>query len=285
MIRKFFVHLKRGTEYLNYGRPIIRRWGEGALRRSYERGQREFHILDIGCGHGTDLQNISDAGSAFLAGKAIHLHGIENHPPYVRECRERGIRTYSLDVEHDIYPLPDAKCDVVIANQVIEHTKEIFWVFSEAVRVLKPGGVFIVGVPNLASLHNRLLLLCGLQPTAQQSLSAHVRTFTKNDLKRFAETGGYLRCRESAGANFYPFPAWIAPLLSGLFPGMAWGLFMLFERMDTGGDFLDCLFEGEPLETPYYGGPLNPPVHNRAKVRIQKKSSNASTRNRNKKTG
>lgn len=63
-----------------------------------------------------------------------------------------------LNIERDPLPFADESVDIFMANQVLEHCKEIFWIFSEVSRCLKPGGCFIIGVPNLAALHNRLLL-------------------------------------------------------------------------------------------------------------------------------
>ena len=69
-----------------------------------------------------------------------------------------------------------------MANQILEHTKEIFWILDQVSTVLKEGGHFLLGVPNLASLHNRLLLAFGRQPSPIQNNSAHVRGYTKPDV-------------------------------------------------------------------------------------------------------
>ncbi len=141
--------------------------------------------------------------------------------------------------------------DAVILNQVLEHTKEIFWIAHEATRVLKPGGSLIVGVPNLASLHNRALLLLGRQPTSIKTLSAHVRGFTKGDVLAFLEgvfPGGY-SLEGFGGSNFYPLPGVLARPMARMFPGMAWGIFFrLVKRRPYQGEFLRYL-ERHPLET------------------------------------
>ncbi len=267
MLRSFFVNLKKGTEYLNYGRHIIEKWGAEYYQSSVlsDSGSSECRILDIGCGHGTDLLNIKNAVSRLDHPKGdprIRLFGVENYPPYIRECSLAGIRIYSMDVERDPLPDEDAPFDIIISNQVLEHTKEIFWITSEAVRSLKTGGRLIIGVPNLASLHNRILLLFGQQPTCIQTYSAHVRGFTYRDFRDFAEKGGYLKLRRIAGSNFYPFPAWISRPLSALLPTFSWAVFFELERTGKQGSFLECL-EGDEniLETPYYGGPMNPVKH------------------------
>ncbi|MEA2101747.1 MAG: class I SAM-dependent methyltransferase, partial [Thermodesulfobacteriota bacterium] len=145
--------------------------------------------------------------------------------------------------------------DLVIANQILEHTKEIFWIFNEISRVLRIGGRMIIGVPNLASLHNRILLLLGRQPSPIKSTSAHVRGFTRSDLMRFMECwpGGY-RLIDFQGSNFYPFPSLIARPLARCLPTMAWGIFLLVEKTRAyDGAFVRFPVDHK-LETNFYLG-------------------------------
>jgi SAM-dependent methyltransferase len=112
-----------------------------------------------------------------------------------------------LQLNHS-FPFDDGSFDIIIANQILEHTIELFWIFHEITRVLKKGGgKLIIGVPNLASLHNRFLLSIGRQPTSIKSASAHIRGFTKPDMVCFVNTcwpGGY-KLVKWGGSNFYPF--------------------------------------------------------------------------------
>ncbi|HET6521155.1 MAG TPA: methionine biosynthesis protein MetW [Geminicoccaceae bacterium] len=211
----------------NYGRHLIRRFLADA--RPYRR------VLDIGAGGGDDL----------LAARAIEpaaaLQAVEVHPPNVALLESHGVAVSRLDIERDRLPAQDGGIDVVIANQILEHTKEVFWILHEITRVLPVGGRLIVGVPNLASLHNRLLLLTGRQPTPIKTASAHVRGFTRRDLLGFLDEvfpGGYA-LRGHGGSNFYPFPALIARPLARALPGLAWGLFLHLEkRREYDGAFL-----------------------------------------------
>ena len=155
---------------LNYGRHQVENFFSAIQRENYK------IVLDIGAGHGDDL---------FIArkyNKNAELHGVEVYPPYAEELKQAGVTVHALNIETDRLPFADEAINVIIANQILEHVKEIFSLLHEISRTLKIGGSLIIGVPNLASLHNRLLLLFGQQPSTIQNNSAHVRGYTKKDL-------------------------------------------------------------------------------------------------------
>ncbi|WP_219884784.1 methyltransferase domain-containing protein [Merismopedia glauca] len=60
-----------------------------------------------------------------------------------------GIEVISRNIENQVFPFADETIDFVIANQVIEHTKEIYWINHEIFRTLKVGGYLWLGVPNV----------------------------------------------------------------------------------------------------------------------------------------
>jgi len=240
------------TAHLNYGRERVLSWvREETAARPAGSATR---ILDLGAGVGADLQNFREG----CPGANLELHGVECHPGNAATARERGIAVYELDIERDPIPAPDGFFDVVVANQVVEHTKEIFWIFSEVSRMLRPGGICIVGVPNLAALHNRVLLLLGFQPSCIGVLSAHVRGFTRSGFREFAACDGYFRVEEVRGANFYPFPPALARPLARVFPGFSVCIFFRLRRTTKEGTFHQVL-DTRYFETPYYRGGSHPP--------------------------
>ena len=145
---------------------------------------------------------------------------------------------------------------MVISNQTLEHVKEIFWILHEISRTLKMGGHFIIGVPNLASMHNRLLLLLGKQPTCLQNASAHVRGYTRSDILKALTTvfpGGY-QLAGFGGSNFYPFPPVLAKPLAKVLPNGAATIFLLLRKVGRyGGEFLEYPVRTE-LQTNFYLG-------------------------------
>ena len=205
---------------LNYGRHLIENYLQTLSIASIDAA------LDIGAGHGDDLLLIR---KHYPSAK---LHAFEVYPPYQDQLTKHNIDVHSINIEHDVFPFPNQSIDVIIANQILEHVKEIFWIFHEASRILRVGGSFIIGVPNLASLHNRVLLAIGKQPTCIQNNSAHIRGYTKKDLLNLIQTGfpGGYSLERFGGSNFYPFPSNIAKLFAALLPNMAWGIFLLIKK-------------------------------------------------------
>jgi len=228
---------------LNYGRHHVERFLRGAA--PYRK------VLDIGAGHGDDL----------LMARSVHpsaqLIGVEPYAPYVKELEQKGIEVHSLNIERDRFPFAEGELDVIMANQILEHTKEVFWIFDQISRALKVGGHLLIGVPNLAALHNRILLAIGRQPSPLKNNSAHVRGFTKGDMIRLLDTGfpGGYALKGFGGSNFYPFPPILARPLAAALPSMAWGIFFDFQKTQPyDGSYLRYPI-AEQLETNFYVGP------------------------------
>jgi len=231
--------------HLNYGRHHIKRFLNEAA--PYRR------VLDIGAGLGADLMIAREVAPD------AELLALEVWPPYIEKLEAASVKTFQFDLERDRFPFEDGTLDIVIANQIIEHVKEVFWIFHEISRTLRVGGRLVLGVPNLASLHSRIMLMAGLQPSAIKSASAHVRGWTKRDLIRLVEScfpGGYA-VRGYGGANFYPFPPPLAKPLAAALPNMAWAIFFSLEKVkEYDGGF--TRYPGEHnLETPFYVGPAD----------------------------
>ncbi len=249
---QIFYKMKHGTEYLNYGRDIITGYCRRCRERSVTEEGNPFKILDLGAGHGTDLINCRE--NIVGGGKnSVELWALESYPPNVTLLRQQGIKVRQFNIERERFPFENESIDFVIMNQILEHTKEIFWIFSEISRILKKGGGCIVGVPNLASLHNRIALLFGNQPTSVRALGPHVRGFTKKDFIDFVETDGYFKVECFAGSNFYPFPPKVSHVLASLFPSQAVSIFWGIRRTEKGDCFIKVL-DSRFYETPYYRG-------------------------------
>mgnify|MGYP003440257436 CR=1 FL=1 len=248
-IKSFLFKLKEGTEEENYGRENI-----AIIARDYANSRNKddkLVIIDLGAGYGTDLLNIKEK----IGSRVVRYEAVENWEPYRKELSSKGIKSYSLDIERDKLPFKDSSVDIVVANQIIEHTKEIFWIFNEIHRVLKPGGKAIIGVPNIASFHNRVAMIFGLQPTSIELYSAHVRGITAGSFRRFIEKNKYFELSKVQGANFYPFSSRIARILAKIFPKASVGITLTITKTSKKGQFINIL-DGAGFETPFYVGTI-----------------------------
>lgn len=252
-LRQTLARYKNKNVDLIFGRDIIANWVcEYGMKKN---SGQILRILDFGCGGGTDLINIRE--NLVKAGKAfdlIELYGVECYGPTILEAESKGIKVSNINIEKDSYPFENSFFDVVLSNQTIEHTKEIFWIFSEVSRVLKPGGLLVTGVPNLASLHNRILFIFGIQPTSIDVLGPHIRGYTFESLKQFIESGSFCYVSEKRGGHFYPLPRPLALFFSRIFPLSSASLFVKAERTSKEGVFIEVL-KKRFFETPFYMGP------------------------------
>jgi SAM-dependent methyltransferase len=184
-------------------------------------------VVDLGAGSGRDL------GIVRRLHPQATLIAVEGGKEYARNLVGKADRICVANIERDRLPLEDGQADLIIANQVLEHTKEIFWIFHEVSRSLKVGGHFLFGVPNVCSFHNRFLLLIGKQPTQHKLCSAHVRPFSKNDTLAFLNAcfpGGY-ELTKFRGSQFYPPPPGrLVRILADALPTLAFSIFFMIRK-------------------------------------------------------
>lgn len=97
-------------------------------------------VLDLGAGYCSFINQI----------RAREKHAVDLNPDLPKHAGP-GVRTHVRMVS-DLSPLPTASMDVVFASNLLEHLDDdpLAATLSEVMRVLKPGGRFIVMQPNFA---------------------------------------------------------------------------------------------------------------------------------------
>jgi methionine biosynthesis protein MetW len=199
------------------------------------RATRPVNLLDVGCWDGLGTLRYAES----LGG--ARAHGIEVFEAQAVEAERRGIEVARVDLEADVFPWPDASMDVVVCNQVLEHLKNIWQPLAEMHRVLRPGGYALLSVPNLASLHNRVLLATGRQPTSIRTFGPHVRGYAFGEFRALVERDGAFRVMRALGVGFHPVPApWGAPL-ARLWPGAAHSTLLVARRGEGRAPWLGYL--------------------------------------------
>ncbi|WP_276260084.1 class I SAM-dependent methyltransferase [Haloglomus litoreum] len=123
---------------------------------------RPTSMLDVGCGTGElALRLVEIAGVEECVGVDVSAAAVER-------AEEHGLTAYQVDVEDERLPFEDDRFDVITASEVIDYLCDPGNLFREVQRCLRPGGVFVLTTPNLASSHNRIALLAGRLPLPMQ---------------------------------------------------------------------------------------------------------------------
>jgi SAM-dependent methyltransferase len=187
-------------------------------------------LLDVGCW---------DGGMTIRYGRALgvppeRLHGVDSSREALETARER-FAAELVDLEAEPLPYDDGVFTHVVCNQVLEHLKQVHHAMDEMWRVLAPGGLLLLSVPNLSSLHNRLLLAAGRQPTSIRVMGPHVRGFALAELHSFLRFSGRFSLERSIGVGLYPLPEGIARPLARIFPSLSHTPLQLARKADPEG--------------------------------------------------
>lgn len=147
------------------------------LIRQYFPVERAARILDLGCGDGLLLRSLGRHGYS-------HVRGVDTSPEQVERAAARGSVAVCGNLIDVLAAAPDTSEDVVIAFDVLEHfTKsEALEVADEVFRVLRPGGRFIVHVPNGMAL---------LGAPSYFSDMTHELCFTADSMRQFMAVAGF----------------------------------------------------------------------------------------------
>jgi methionine biosynthesis protein MetW len=186
-------------------------------------------LLDCGCGDGAFTRALADRAAVAAA------HGVETVEERARVAEGRGIVVARVDLNERL-PFPDGFFDIVHANQLLEHLHGTDDFLREIRRLVKPGGYALVSTNNLASWHNVVSLVLGMQPTPMHVSSevivgnrldpyrgfrfgsredSHLRIFSFQGLKELCEHHGF-RVEVLKSAGYYPFPPGLARPLAAL---------------------------------------------------------------------
>jgi len=177
-------------------------------------------LLDVGCGDGDFI---------FMAqGNFDECYGVDVSSLRIERAKARSkmrrsgnnLHFYKCDVDEGL-PFVNSFFDAVSCIAVLEHVFNPPNVLDEIHRVLKPRGIFIVEVPNIAWIPYRIQLLFGKLPKTGGVYSGadweHLHNFTKITLFKLLIKKGFKIQTVSCSGIFAKYRKWWPSALGGDF--------------------------------------------------------------------
>jgi len=97
-------------------------------------------ILDVGCAWGYD--------AVYLAKKSREYYGIDINPNSIAKAKRLHPHLNFQQASAEKIPFPNSFFDAVVMSEVLEHVKNEISTLREVDRVLKHGGLFVLGTPH-----------------------------------------------------------------------------------------------------------------------------------------
>lgn len=177
-------------------------------------------FLDVGCG----------AGSLVFKARKIfnEVYGIDIAPSRIKEAQKKAkeefknvnFDTGNVDQELNF---SDKVFNAITCIAVLEHVFDPYFVVNEINRVLKPNGILVIEVPNIAYIKYRIQLLFGKLPVTSSPFNwkeigwdgGHLHYFTKKTLCKLLKESGFKILKVSGCGLFANFRNFWPSLLTG----------------------------------------------------------------------
>lgn len=208
-------------------------WLDAAVQEELKRIDGAAKIVDVGCDRGIIKRFIRPRQGVRWIGLDIDTNregiGLAKYDELLQCDFDEGL------------PLPDSSVDIAICSHVLEHLPRPEFTLGEIVRILRPGGMLLVGVPTaprfIARLRERQFarqLKAGTRTRGQ-----HIHVFWGKRLRRLAEQAG-LQVEFSSGTSIIRkkgsrlenYAAWIRlnQIGAALFPSVGQELCMQLRK-------------------------------------------------------
>jgi len=172
------------------------------LEARFQRKPSEVRVLEVGSFLGVLCFALRKVGFQVTA---QDIPEFQDNPRLQERYRRAGIDCVAANLKRRHFPYPDAHFDFVIMCETLEHLNfNPLPVIKEINRVMKPGGLLYLTVPNQLSAGNRLKILRGetIQASVGQFyqqldlrnnmiVGLHWREYSKTDLFELLEPMGF----------------------------------------------------------------------------------------------
>ena len=166
--------------------------------------------LDVGCGKGTFATLLRSRG-------VENIVGIEPDPARAVVAAESLDRVICSTVEHVVdHDLGDARFDLIVLSDVIEHLIDPWTAVKRLASHLEPNGQMLISVPNVGNLEVlKQLVLRGEWRFDDNGMfdRTHIRWFGRNTLRTLLSDAGLIAERWGARLSFGIGPVYTTRLV------------------------------------------------------------------------
>lgn len=163
---------------------------------------KNLTIVDLGCGEGNLISLINNSEN-----KIIGLDVAKNRLSIAqRKNKSKNVSFQKHDLNEKL-PFSDQTIDVVFAISVMEYIFDPYFLVKEIKRILKPNGVLILEVPNIAFFPERIRLLFGYLPSWPDAAGwqgGRLHAFTQNSISELLKAEGF-EVSKFSGVGFLLF--------------------------------------------------------------------------------
>jgi len=135
-------------------------------------------VLDVGCKHAHLLDILCSEGIE------CDYTGVDISEAVIESLVDKKGRFQVCDIMKPL-PFGDGEFDFLFCLEVLEHVENPTLVLKEFYRVLKPGGVLMLSVPNV---YNWLVFLGNI--LKMDANEGHIHSFTYRDMKTLLDFSG-----------------------------------------------------------------------------------------------
>jgi len=145
-------------------------------------------ILDVGCGLGLTGRTIKER-----MGKAVEVTGIEIEPGIAEKAKENLDTVFAGNAETTTLPFGDNYFDCIIYGDVLEHFIDPWGVLKKHAKLLKPGGVVIARIPNIAHYRTIKMLFRKEWKYEDRGIldNTHLRFFAIKSIRDMFKSSGF----------------------------------------------------------------------------------------------
>ncbi len=186
---------------------------------------RKVRILDIGCGCGDFLVNLSH--------NRFEKFGIEINPDGFNACKNKSIKVYNQEIQ-DV-DFEDNSFDVVTLWHVLEHFKDPVLVLKQVKRILSKNGVLIIATPNTDSLGFKF----GNKFWFHLDSPRHLMLYNRKSITALLKQVGFSYSEESNAYYDYPLDLFWSIRFS-VSKLIIYPLYLLFKLLDKENLLLIC---------------------------------------------